>query len=235
LIEPVLFIASDRREAEPWVFRWDNRRALALPVHWTRAGQWHGRDVIAIANGVGVQRAAAAVAAARTLAGGFSGIFSIGTGGALDPSLAIADIVVAKSVTDGVTTWPAQDPGGPKACSGLVHSSPHIARTTDDKRKLQQSGAIIVEMEAAGVARAALELAVPFYCVRAVSDLADETFFIDFERFLMSDGQFNVPRLVMSALANPVKGIGELLRLQRRTAKAAERLGDYLANCKFLI
>jgi adenosylhomocysteine nucleosidase len=230
---PLIFVASDRREVEPWVSRWENSRPMELPVHWARAGTWRGRDVIAVTNGVGAHRAADAIAAALAVAKGFSGICSIGTGGALDPSLAIADVIVASTVTDGQKTWAAVDPHGPAAPLGLVYSSRHIARTVEEKRKLNQSGAILVEMEAAGVARVAEEMAVPFYCVRVVSDLADEAFFIDFERCIMSDGRFNVPRLVMQALVHPMKGFPELLRLQRRTADAAKKLGSFLADCKF--
>jgi len=233
LIQPLLFIAADRREAEPWIARWDHPLSLTLPVHWARAGKWRGRDAIAIANGVGPRRAAAAIHAAITVANGFSGIISIGTGGALDPSLKIADIVVATAVIDGHTVRPALDPRGPPARAGLIYSSPHIARTSEEKRKLHKSGAISVEMESAGVARAAHELAVPFYCVRVVSDLAEESFSIDFESFLTPDGRFNVPRLVIHALAHPVRRFGELLRLQRRTAGAAKQLAGFLAQCDF--
>ncbi len=52
----------------------------------------------------------AAVAAAQVVADGFSGICSIGTGGALDVSLLLADVVVASAVTDGAATWAATDP-----------------------------------------------------------------------------------------------------------------------------
>lgn len=230
---PIIFIASDRREAEPWVSHWENLRAMELPVHWARAGKWRGRDVIAIANGVGAHRAADAVRIAQAVAKGFSGICSIGTGGALDASLSLANVIVANAVTDGSNTWAVANPHGPAARLGLVYSSRHVARTVEEKRKLNQSGAILVEMEAAGVARVASEMAVPFYCVRVVSDLADEAFFIDFERCIMADGRFNVPRLVMQALAHPTLGFSELFRLQRRTADAAKKLGDFLANCKF--
>jgi len=232
-VPPLIFVASDRREAERWVARWENPQSMDLPVHWARAGTWGGRDVIAVANGVGAHRAADAIAAAQVMAKGFSGICSIGTGGALDSSLTIADVIVGSSVTDGQKEWAAVDPHGPPARSGLVHSSAHIARTIEEKRKLNQSGAILVEMEAAGVARAAQELAVPFYCIRVVSDLADEAFFIDFESCIMPNGRFNVPRLVMQALAHPARGFPELLRLQRRTADAAKKLGNFLAECKF--
>ena len=51
-------------------------------------------------------------------------------------------------------------------------------------------------MEAAGVARASEELDVPFYCIRAVSDLADEDFANDFNESLMPDGRFSVLRLM---------------------------------------
>lgn len=189
--------------------------------------------MIAIANGVGAQRAAAGIQAAQSVAASFSGICSIGTGGALDGSLLLADVIVASAVTDGATRWSALEPHGQAARTGLVHSSAHIARTIEEKRKLNRSGAILVEMEAAGAARAAQELAVPFYCVRVVSDLADEAFFIDFESCIMADGRFSVSRLIMRALAHPFKSFPELLRLQRRTADAAEKLGGFLANCDF--
>jgi len=199
--------------------------------------------MIAIANGVGASRAFAAVQAARDVAGGLAGACSIGTGGALDSSLTIGDVVVATAIETTAIEGEACPaaicsagvPHGPPVRSGLVHSSPHIARTAEEKRKLNQSGAIIVEMEAAGVARAAQELAVPFYCVRVVSDLANETFSIDFERFIMSDGRFNIARLALRAIMHPITGLPELLRLQRRTAEAAQKLGDYLAQCDFPI
>jgi hypothetical protein len=86
-------------------------------------------------------------------------------------------------------------------------------------------------MEAAGVASMAYELAIPFYCVRVVSDLAEESFFIDFEEFLLPDGQFNVAGLLRFAMEHPLKGLPELLRLQERTAKAAKHLAEFLAEC----
>lgn len=234
MTSPLLFISSDRREAEPWVAQWDQSHPLLLPdVHWARQGSWRGRDVIAIANGVGRARAEAAIATARTAANRLSGICSIGTGGGLDPVLEIADIVVATGVTDGSHEFQAEDPGGAPVRSGLVRTSQHIARTAVEKKNLHETGAILVEMEAAAVARAAQELAVPFYCVRIVSDHANETFFIDFETFFMSNGGVNVPRLMIYALAHPMNALPELFRLQRRTSRAAKRLADYLAGCKF--
>lgn len=231
--KPLLFVASDRREAEPWVARWESVQELYWPVHWARSGRWRGREMLAVASGVGPQRAIACVHNANNAAGGLSGIWSIGTGGALDPALVAGEIVVASAVTNGHEEWPAQDPHGPPSRTGLVRSGSRIVRTREEKKNLHKTGAILVEMEAAGVASMARELAVPFSCVRVVSDLADETFFIDFEEFLMSDGRFSVPRLVMHAMAHPLKGLPELLRLQYRTSEGAKLLGGFLANCNF--
>ena len=50
----------------------------------------------------------------------------------------------------------------------------HVAQTADEKRRLRAGGASAVEMEAGGVAERARARDVPFYCVRVVTDLADE-------------------------------------------------------------
>jgi adenosylhomocysteine nucleosidase len=185
--------------------------------------------MLAVANGIGQERALAALKAAGSL----SAVWSVGTAGALDPSLSIADVVAATEVTDGHQTWKANAPAGPAARSGLVRTSQHIARSSVEKTNLRATGAIIVEMEAAAIARAASEMAVPFYCVRGVSDLANETFFIDFESFFMTNGTVNVPRLVIYALAHPMDALPELIRLQRRSSLAAKRLAGFLAACQF--
>jgi adenosylhomocysteine nucleosidase len=180
-----------------------------------------------------MQRAIAAIHTVATVAGSFSAICSIGTGGALDPNLSIAEVIVATEVSNGDQTWFALDPHGPHTRSGVIRSVSRIVRTSEEKKNLHKTGAILVEMEAAGVGSMAKEMDVPFYCVRVVSDLADESFFIDFEEFLLPNGQFNVAGLMRFAMSHPVKGLPELLRLQERTSKAAKQLGDFLADCNF--
>ena len=51
-----------------------------------------------------------------------------------------------------------------------------VAQTAEEKRKLRATGASVVEMEAASVHTSARALGLPFFCVRAVTNLADETF-----------------------------------------------------------
>jgi nucleoside phosphorylase len=226
----ILFVAAEPRECEPWVSHWDSVHVAKLPVHWARAGIWKETEVMAVANGAGPERARAAVSAAPVP----KAVCNIGFCGALDESLRIGDIFVATEVRNGTRTYRAQDPHAiaPRK-TGVLASQPRIARTAAEKLRLRNSGAFAVEMEAAGVAGASERLNVPFYCIRAVSDLADEDFANDFNRCLMPDGRFNIARLLLGACASPIKRFGELIRLSKRTKLASHNLGEFLADCNF--
>src|SRR5437763_1794524 len=169
---PVLFVAADPRECASWVAKWSDVRPLHLPVHWARRGKWLGVDMIAIANGAGWDRANAAV---LSMVEKPRAVFNIGFCGALDPALGIGDVFVADEVRSGALSYAASPPLSKAAVrSGALASVSQIAQTAAEKKKLHETGMIVVEMEAAGVARASEQLGVQFYCVRAVSDLADE-------------------------------------------------------------
>jgi hypothetical protein len=88
-------------------------------------------------------------------------------------------------------------------------------------------------MESAGVARAAEDLDVPFYCIRAVSDLAGEDFANDFNAALTPDGRFSILRLLAGAVSSPQVKLKELVRLQKRTTLASQKLGEFLAATEF--
>jgi nucleoside phosphorylase len=225
----LLFVAADPRECAPWVSHWNEVKPADLPVHWAREGKWRGAGVVAVANGMGADRAAAAVRAVPEVLG----VCSIGFCGALDAGLRIGDVFIGSEVTDGHDAWPALGPQGPAAATGRVVSIDRIAQTAREKSGLRASGASVVEMEAAGVARASKERNVPFSCVRVVSDLAEEDFANDYNRVRRSDGRFSIAQLLLGALASPRRRIGELIRLNSRTALASKNLGDFLANCTF--
>jgi adenosylhomocysteine nucleosidase len=226
---PLLFVAADPRECAAWVRHWDESHPVALPVHWAQAGTWKGREVIAVANGAGAERARAAVFAVPNA----SMVCSIGFCGALDRSLAIADVFEPGEVRNGTRSWFPLTAHGRLAKSGVLISIDRVAQTALEKRNLRNTGASVVEMEAAAVARASEERNVPFYCIRAVSDLADEDFANDFNKCFMPDGRLSVPRLIAGACANPVRRFRELARLARRTALASKKLGEFLADCSF--
>jgi len=90
-----------------------------------------------------------------------------------------------------------------------------------------------VEMEAAGVAARAEERRLPFYCVRAVTDLAGETLANDFNRALRSAGYFDTMLILRNSLRDPLVRVPELLRLRERCFLAANSLGEFFAGCRF--
>ncbi len=219
----LLFIAADPREFTVFLTHWQAVAPIELPVHWARSGQWKGREVYAIANGAGSDRSFAAVLVAPRCAA----VCNIGFCGALDAKLQIGDVVIATQVQHSGWSWFTQLPKGADAARGVVACVDHVAQTASEKRDLRATGASIVEMESAGVARAAEDLDVPFYCIRVVSDLANETFATDFNAALGPDGRFSLLRLVMQLK------LKELLRLKQRTDLASKKLGDFLAAANF--
>lgn len=226
---PVIFIAADAREVADWVGRWSDVLDPNLPVHWSRAGNWQGRPMLAVANGAGWERAHSAVLAA----GPACAVYSLGYCGALDPTLNIGDIFLATEVRGPDSVFAAQLPAGPAARTGPLASISHIAQTASEKRQLRQTGAFVVEMEAAAVARASNTMNVPFYCVRVVSDLSEENFANDLNKCLMNDGRMNIPRLIFGAFGSPVERFGELIRLSKRAAVASKSLGEFLAHVAY--
>jgi len=220
--DSLLFIGADPREFAGFLTHWHHLAPLPLPVHWARSGQWKGREVYGIANGAGAERAFAAILMAPKA----SAICNIGFCGALHDDLHVGDVVIGTQVQAGSRTWfaktPPEIPQSSEAMRGAVASIDHVAQTSAEKYQLRATGATIVEMEAAGVARAAEDLGVPFYCIRAVSDLANETFATDFNSALGEDGRFSTTRLVMQLK------LGELVRLKQRTELASKKLGDFL-------
>jgi adenosylhomocysteine nucleosidase len=230
----MLFVAADPRECAGLISHWQDVRPVSLPVVWARTGRWKGGEAMAIANGAGADRAFAAVLVAPKP----SAVCNIGFCGALDEELHVGDIVVVAEVREHIDNdthaYETLVPGAIGAARfGAAASIQHIAQTAAEKRNLRATGASIVEMEAAGVARGAEDLGLPFYCIRAVSDLASEDFANDFNAALLPDGRFSTLRLLAGALASPRKRFGELLRLQRRTAVASKNLGDFLVDCTF--
>jgi adenosylhomocysteine nucleosidase len=192
-----------------------------------------GPDIRLAENGAGAHHAAAAVDAALT---DFDpdAIVSMGFCGALDPALAIADIVVGNAILAGVDAFAGLQPSTTRPHrTGAICSIDHVAGTAGEKRTLHSTGAIAVEMEAAGVAQRAKTLGIPFFCIKAVSDLAEETMANDFNAVLRSDGRFDTMNILASSMRRPWVRLPELIRLRKRCVLAARSLGEFIADCRF--
>jgi purine-nucleoside phosphorylase len=152
-----------------------------------------------------------------------SGIINTGFCGALDPSLRIGDIVVWGDV-----------PCSARFAHGEISSSDHVVVTAEEKRQLREkTGAIAAEMEAGAVKTIAGNWQVPFYCVRAVSDTANEDMPLDFNLYRDRAGRFSLPRIALAAISRPFTRIPALKRLEANCNVASESLGAFFADCRF--
>ena len=223
----ILFVASDRMEFTGILRHTAAVRPSRAAVDWARTGRLGDADVLLVANGAGCQRAAAAVDAALA---NFPADAVVSTGfcGALDEQLQIADVVVAQA------SRPVQASEARLRVSvGPICSVDHVVGTAAEKRQLRATGACAVEMEAAGVSARAAAHGLPFYCVRAVTDLAGETLANDFNAALRADGHFDTMIILGQAFRRPGARLPELLRLRGRCTRAARVLGDFFADCRF--
>jgi nucleoside phosphorylase len=230
----LLFIAAEPREFAGLLPLCAAAEKLASPLTWARrASLQDGRKLLLAANGAGPLRAAEAADWARAAAR-LSAVASVGFCGALDPSLQIGDVFAASSIQFGGGTAPVCLPrSAGRFASGTLVSIDRVAQTAEEKRNLSRSGASAVEMEAAGVWSRVREWELPFYCIRSVTDLANETFHIDFNAARRADGRFSAPRILAAAARRPFTAMPELLELRRRCALASTTLGDFLAGCRF--
>jgi adenosylhomocysteine nucleosidase len=190
------------------------------PVEWPGAAfareiSLRGRRAILIANGPGPRLVNQALASAVSQAGGkWAEVISTGFCGALDPALKIGDIVV---------------PG-----AGEIWSEDRIAVSAEEKRRLRkETGARVVEMEYSAVAAIAQKWDLPCRAIRAVSDTAQEDLPLDFNLYRDKDGRFQTARIAAAGLLRPFAVMPGLLRLNRNSRIAAEKLGAFFANCEF--
>jgi adenosylhomocysteine nucleosidase len=193
-------------------------RELVGLVKQTGAAKW-----ILAANGPGPKLAAEAVDQALREQRIVDGIVSTGFCGALDPTLGVGDIVVSG---DGVLS--------PRSfVRGEILSRDRVAATAAEKHALHnQTGAIAIEMESAAVAAKAREMGVPFRCIKVVSDAALEDMPLDFNLYRDSAGRFSRSRIALAALRRPFSAIPALLRLDRNCRHAADKLGEFFADCQ---
>jgi adenosylhomocysteine nucleosidase len=229
----LLMVASDKMEFSGVLARASEVCGAALPLDWARTARFGGHETLLAANGVGWERASAAVDAALGVFRA-DAVVSVGYCGGLDPKLETASIVVATAVASemGVEIAAPVTSAGPYA-AGETHSSRRVVQTAEEKRELWAGGACAVEMEAAGVAQRARLNGLPFYCVKVVTDLAYETMHIDFNKALRPDGHFATIRVLGSILRSPLTRLPEAVRLRKRCALASDSLGEFLADCRF--
>jgi nucleoside phosphorylase len=199
-------------------------------------GNLSGQQARFVASGPGVKNARAALEAVCQMETP-SAIVSVGYVGALDPALEAGQIFLARCVKrmGEKVDYQGELPAFPTAegvAQGTLLTIDRVAQTSQEKRMLRQSGADAVDMEAYAVAGEAAKRALPFYCVRVVSDHAHTDFPVDFNRARRADGTFAGWRILGQAGLNSSRW-KRLLDLKRDAELASQRLAEFLKTCQF--
>ena len=225
----LVFVAAERRELAGLLRHVDGIQKVDWPLDFARLGNLNGKRVALVANGPGPKlagRAADVVKRYETM----EALISTGFCGALAASLKPCDIFVA---TEVVGVAPALAPASGRVFqSGRLLSMDRVVSTAAEKATLR-TRADAVEMEAAAVAGRARDGGVPFYAVRVISDAAQEDLPLDFNRLRTADGHFSRAKSLAAALRRPATRIPELMKLNMRTKRASQALGDFLADARF--
>jgi nucleoside phosphorylase len=234
-VETLLLVAAERFEFRGFARVLSGAEVLPWPLGFARSAMVNGRRWLMVADGAGARLAAQAAeyAAGRARV---DKVVSTGFCGALDKALGVGEVFVATRVMreDGS---PVCDAADPRACrphrAGPLVSVDRVAASVSERRALFERGAAAVEMEAAGVGEWALKRGCPFYCVRAVTDTADQSFSIDFDGTRDAEGRFRASKVCLAAMRRPWKSVPELMGLAWRGRRCSRVLGEFLADCAF--
>lgn len=163
-------------------------------------------------------------------------VVSAGFAGALDPALARNEVVFPDEVLDPEGSLARiglevhDEAAGPRIRAGRLATVDRIIRTAAEKAELRrETGADVVDMETAAVARLCAERGVRFVAARVVSDAADVDLPPEILTILGPTGGFRVGA-AMGALWKRPSSVKDLLRLREHAHEAARRLGSVLAG-----
>jgi len=152
-------------------------------------------------------------------------VFTCGFAGGLNPELANGAVVFA---TDDAQL--REKLLGAGARPAKFFCSTRIATLAAEKLELRRAtGADAVEMESEAIHAVCRERGIPCATVRAISDTANEDLPLDFNRLSNPDLSLNYGKLALAVAKSP-RRIPALLRLQRNSRFAAERLAAVLAK-----
>ena len=218
----VAIIAAMPGELKPLVRGWPSstRGNLHFWAQRTEDEEW-----IACCGGAGHAAATRAFAAIED-GGPIDLVFSVGWAGALTDDLAPGSAHNVAGVIDLRTGERFSCDAG--AGDRWLVTSPIVANETEKQRLASAYRADLVDMEAAAIARLAQMRGIPFYAIKGVSDGFHDKL-PDFNRFIRSDGQFDLTRMVLFAILRPWHW-PSLIRMGENSNKASHGIRDALLD-----
>jgi adenosylhomocysteine nucleosidase len=219
----VAMIAAMEREVQPLVRGWQRSTITAGARSLVVFAAEH--RVVAI-SGIGHKNAEQA---ARAAVERFNPamLISIGVAGALIRSLKVGSVFtpsVVVDAADGAEYRCGGEAGG--VIGGVLVSADKIAGAGDKQRLVERFHALVVDMEAAGVASVAQESQIGFRCVKAISDEAD---FVmpPLGRFVDAEGNFQSGKFLAWTALRPWQW-ARVAALGRNSVRATRALCEWL-------
>jgi len=179
-------------------------------------GILRGKDVMVVQSGVGEERVLNAISSVLDKYP-IEFIISTGVAGALSPDLRTGDIIIGEKVLSMREKIFYSDSALINACvesckklrtryfSGAILTSSKFVSSSNDKMRLfREYGALAVEMESAFIAMYAVEKGIPFLAVRAISDMANNSFNIDYQK-LKRNSLINLCKLLIYFIMHPTR------------------------------
>jgi adenosylhomocysteine nucleosidase len=229
-LAPVVIAFALRREAMYFRRRLHPRQPIPqAPCPALRSG-----PLVILETGMGQAAARRALEWAQSTTGRPRLVVSVGFSGALCWDLAVGDLVVATEVVDieghaWPATWPEAPPAATALKKGRLLCVPELVSDPTEKRRLaDQYRALAVDMESAALAQLCHARAIPFACLRSISDDARTGLSPRLAGLLRGGRVAGLPLVV--AIARSPTIVPELFRLARDTRKAARVLALGLEN-----
>jgi len=153
-------------------------------------------------------------------------VLSIGWAGALTSSLQTGGAYNIAGVIDVRTGEHFYCDAG--AGELWLVTSPRVADVPEKQRLASTYKAGLVDMEAAAIARLAAMRGIPFYCIKGISDGFRDKL-PDFNRFISTNGQFQLARFILYALLRPWHWPA-LVRMGENSKQAARAIRESLLD-----
>lgn len=220
----VAIVAAMERELAPLVQDWE--------LSTVQAGGrslicYEGPDMVAVFSGMGCKRAEDA---ARAVVEKYAPrvLVSAGLAGALIRSLKVGSIVLPNLIVDAASgTEYRCNVGGEVIGGGVLVSNFEIAGRAAKSELVECFHALVVDMEAAGVAKVAMEQDLRFRCVKAISDEL-EFDLPPLNRFV-TDGAVQIRKLMRWIAVRP-QYWPAMIALGRNSRRATRALCDWLRS-----
>ena len=225
----IAIIAAMEREIAPLVLGWQRG---TLSSGERKFILFESDGVAAVVSGIGCKNAELA---ARTVVTQYRPtlLLSVGLAGALIRSLKAGSVFtpnVVVDASDGAEYRCTAD--GNHVSGGVLVSSGEIAGIEGKRELVNRFHGLVVDMEAAGVARVAQQEQIGFRCVKAISDEADFAM-PPMGRFLNATGEFQSGKFALWTALRPWQWarVAALARNSKRATRAlCNRLQADLAS-----